>query len=1532
MYSSGKNIDDLIKKFPNLNTEIVNTAKAVSDDKKSLSDFDAVCNKTSSTASKLSLAFKNIATNMAIMVAVNLAVKAAVYIWDQFDTTVSEVEADLENTQSTIASLKSQIEELEKIDANALTQGQKDKLENLKEQLAVEQQLEEIEKRRLAREAVGNGNWADYFDKDSFTNNYAGIVNDLSAYQNKMEDVLLLYDERDKRVKKIQNEIANAKENGLTTDYIDKLENKLTKAKEKRDKSREDIIKSQEDLITSKADIQGWIAKIQGYIDDGYLVGSDLTKANKDLADLNTQLRFVNNEIDRNNKLLYGGDDSLESVLGEKTKYSIQNLMDYGFTEDELEILATLKFDQNSSLKQLREVLDEAQKTVDDGLEEPDNLWGVPEMITNLDKAKDKLSTLDQIYSKLFDGDNKTNIGFEDFADINETFSDLSGIDEYILRLQEAGSNTEQVTAVMQDLISAYIDQSQILENVTNDNKDLVVSMLEKVGVANATKLVEEALIVTTRARSIEEDYLRKNGEILIEQSWDKISAYLNEANASEVAKQEIALLKLEQLDLQNNPLDLSSNISEILSIAKAAKVAKNELAKLQELEYAQKMAKSTNSSYWNDRFYELSKGIKNISSDIETVKIDFEPVEYAPQKSYGTATANALENAKSAKEEAKSTFDYFERRIEVLNQSISNLEAGMENVIGADAKNTLLSAQIGVVDEEIRNYTDALSMYQEKADEALSKVDASLRDKLVNGAVEIQDFIGGNSSDVVEAMNNYKKWADKISDCSVKLEELKSQIRQLELQKFNNIIEDFTNQFDIYENSNDLISKQISLLEEAGELVGQSYYTKQIEQSQKQLNILEAEKKRLVDQLNDSITSGKIQQGTDEWLEMHKSLVDVEGKIIDCKKSVEEFNNELLDLNWKIFERVQTEFGNISTELENIVGLFDDFNDIKVSDGKGTWTNEAIATLGLYAQQYELARYQVAQYSDAIEKLKEDYLAGKYSATEYMDKLAELSQGQWDAVNSAHSLEDAIVSLNETRINEEIEGIEKEVDAYKELIDAQLELIEETEKLNEKRKTLAEKSKSVADIEKKLASMANDNTAATIAKRKQLEDELAKAKQDLADTEHDYSIESQKDALNKQYEDYEKSKNDEIEALKLNLENKELLISQSLETVKQNTDLIGQQIALIAQEHGVTVSNAVITPWTQGENAIASYGATLSTQSSAFIGTLMGVENEVYNLQTEANTASVAISNMFGQRADALNGELVASYVSEDNLNTMTGILHNSLINTLEGGYNVSGITSAMGEIASSADSVASAANRAANALKEMLGAQAQKTSVETSIGKKGTTYNVKDIYSGEVLRSFSNYNDAYAYWQKLNDPNQKKKTTVSAFAKGGIISNKDSGDLDFVADSLGEDHTIVVQNGEAVISKESVEKNPEVVNALVNGETVEPKKLTLSEKLGLVPYQSETMTKFTKYLEDNGYVKSFSVPMYNQNISSTQKMPDVVLRQQSNVTLHYDKMFEFNGDFNNSEQLLGQMQNVAKKITTGMLDDINRDFRRRH
>ena len=357
--------------------------------------------------------------------------------------------------------------------------------------------------------------------------------------------------------------------------------------------------------------------------------------------------------------------------------------------------------------------------------------------------------------------------------------------------------------------------------------------------------------------------------------------------------------------------------------------------------------------------------------------------------------------SSSSSTDDFKEQFDFFERRVKVLDNAVTQLKANLENLTGSFAKNQLLDQNSNILEERIRNYSDAAKMYQEKAQESLSRLDAETQKKIVNGSVSLNDYIGEDGKAVTQAMNDYKGWADKVAECTEELANLETQLRQLELDKFNHIVQDFTDQFDLRDSAKGLIDKQISLFEEAGQLIGKAFYEEQIGQTQKQLSLLENEKAQLVNQLNSALGSGRIQRGTEEWLEMVNALSTVDGNILDCKKSIEEFDNAIQDLHWETFDRVQDTFGNISDEISN---LLDMMKNSEVATPDNQWTAEGLTQLGLYAQQYELATYQVSQYADEINRLNADYLMGKYSATEYADKLADLRATQWKAVNASES------------------------------------------------------------------------------------------------------------------------------------------------------------------------------------------------------------------------------------------------------------------------------------------------------------------------------------------------------------------------------------------------------------------------------------------------------------------------------------------------------------------------------------------------
>ena len=286
----------------------------------------------------------------------------------------------------------------------------------------------------------------------------------------------------------------------------------------------------------------------------------------------------------------------------------------------------------------------------------------------------------------------------------------------------------------------------------------------------------------------------------------------------------------------------------------------------------------------------------------------------------------------------------------------------------------------------------------------------------------------------------------------------------------------------------------------------------------------------------------------------MIDSLNEVESSIIDVKTEIESLDTEIQNLHWDNIDRISNRFSELSEEINNLIGLIDDAD---VSDENGNFSKEGLVQLGLYAQEYEKAIYTSQMYAEEIEKLNQDYLDGKYSLLEYQEKLASLTESQWDAINTAESVKDSILELHEARIDKAIDGIEKEKDAYRELIDEQLKTIENEEKLRSHKNDVEEATKKVTDIERQIAALSLNNTASANAKRKQLEEDLLNARKELEELQYQHSVDTQKEALENQYEDFESEKDAEIEKLEESLKDQEQLIYNSFEAVKQNSNII---------------------------------------------------------------------------------------------------------------------------------------------------------------------------------------------------------------------------------------------------------------------------------------------------------------------------------------------------------------------------------------
>lgn len=409
---------------------------------------------------------------------------------------------------------------------------------------------------------------------------------------------------------------------------------------------------------------------------------------------------------------------------------------------------------------------------------------------------------------------------------------------------------------------------------------------------------------------------------------------------------------------------------------------------------------------------------------------------------------------------------------------------------------------------------------------------------------------------------------------------------------------------------------------------------------------------------------------------------------------------------------------------------------------------------------------------------------------------------------------------------------------------------------------------------------MALDDNASTIAKRKKLEQSLADAKADLAESEYENQIKLSQEALDKQYENYEKERNDEIEKLKESLNDRDAILSESFQTVKENADIIGQEIASIAVNHGITISDALISSWKSGEDAIAGYGDALSQGTSAFIGNIMGVENEMWNLQANANNTASTLAWMFSTRADNLVGELTKSYYAEGNLANMTDTLRQALVNTLERGYDISSIVNSL-------DSIRNAANEAANAISKV-----GNSTVNTAVPENNTTSN-----------------QSYASRPKTNgnEDEEKKK-----FVGGG--------------GSVPKHFAQLPASGSQVHVYASGTRNAKGQIRVINEEGQE---LTLPKlKSGNYAIGNDGDQILTKEQTDNMFGWSNIDPEEVFSAGSIERlwgkmvMEMPMAEKKAAPSVYIDNRLTVNGDVNELKHLQEQMQKIAEKTAVQATD----------
>lgn len=594
-------------------------------------------------------------------------------------------------------------------------------------------------------------------------------------------------------------------------------------------------------------------------------------------------------------------------------------------------------------------------------------------------------------------------------------------------------------------------------------------------------------------------------------------------------------------------------------------------------------------------------------------------------------------EVADDTEDKTKQTIDFIEYKLEEIETYITNVTNKLGNLLDdtsqTASKNNFYNDLVSAEKDRADTYLKAAALYNEKATDLLSNVPSEYQAMAKNGAIAVKDFIGENETEIADAIEEYRTWAKKADDSENGYLESIAEISAKRLEQLQDIADDFENIVGLTEQHENLIQAEMDLLDEAGERLSENFYNELMKDSKKQIEDLNNKRASLQDILDNAVKSGDVQVGSDDWYEMVNSIYDVDDAILECKKDIEGFQNSINDLYWDNLDKLIDKIDNVDSELSHLYNLVSD--EEKVVDEFGNWTKDGVTALGLLAQQLEVANFKVEQYGDAIARLEKDYAAGLYSTDEYNEKLAELKENQWDAIDAQESAKKSIIDLNKTRIQAVKDGMQKEIDAYSELIDKKKEELNLQKESHDFSKQVAEQQKNIADIEKRLAVISGDNSASAIAQKKKLQAELAQAREELDELYYDHSVEKQQEALDKSLEDYQNNKQDEMDALDESLKNEDQIIQDSYATIAANTESLAQNLSDIADKYGITLSDSVTKPWLDGADAIGTYQGQLDTSMSAFTEQLKLLKQELIDLQVEADKTANSIINATNSKKD---------------------------------------------------------------------------------------------------------------------------------------------------------------------------------------------------------------------------------------------------------------------------------------------------------
>ena len=620
----------------------------------------------------------------------------------------------------------------------------------------------------------------------------------------------------------------------------------------------------------------------------------------------------------------------------------------------------------------------------------------------------------------------------------------------------------------------------------------------------------------------------------------------------------------------------------------------------------------------YKNKEYELEKKLAETTE--ERKKIEYEQLKFQQENKDARIQENIDHYSSKVEEnEAKLETQYnYKDRIKTLKtiRSYKNKEFEQEKKLAKTAaeRNKIIQEQLkynqentDLQVEELKNYyTNKVS-----AKEALLETQVNYKNRIKT----LKDILAAKNKEFEQEKKLAKTAAERKQ---IEYEQLQYQ-RENAMLRFQEVQNRYDKSSNLNENKRNLYQSILSNIESQGYDIGSVFYERIAGLSEFQITRLEREKQQLQTAFEKNVKDSTWIVGSDEWYEGLQAIYDVEEAIANCNSQIIDCNNSLRQLKWDQFDRLLSQFQQLSDESDFLINLLS--SKELVDEKLGGLTQAGDSTNALHLQNYNTYMAQSDKLKSEIDALNSEIEKQSVIDQNLVSRRDELISQRYEMIESAESEKQAIIDLVS-------EGYESQISAMQELTDKNKELLEKEKERHDYEKQINEKSKSISTLEKQIAALSLSTDRKDIAQRLKLEQELAEQKEELEETQYEHSIETQQNALDDSMELYE-------EKIRNYLKNTDQVFTDTLNHVNNTSSQILSNIESEAKDVGYSISENIINTWTN-TTPIVEYGSTFWDVINGESGVLTAINSitEAWNKANEAyenyskTTANESISD----------------------------------------------------------------------------------------------------------------------------------------------------------------------------------------------------------------------------------------------------------------------------------------------------------------